>query len=122
MSVVALYHVQLAVRAGGVDRARDFYGRLRGVTERAKPASLENRGGCSFETGPVKVLLGVGASFVNAGKVRPTFFAEDVCALQSKLEGVYCGIVEDEPLEGYDRLDVCDPLGNRIELMQPLAA
>jgi hypothetical protein len=29
-------------------------------------------------------------------------------------------VVDDEPLEGYDRIYVDDPFGNRIELMQPL--
>jgi hypothetical protein len=27
----------------------------------------------------------------------------------------------DEPLEGYDRIYVNDPFGNRIELMEPLS-
>jgi catechol 2,3-dioxygenase-like lactoylglutathione lyase family enzyme len=28
-------------------------------------------------------------------------------------------VIDDEPLEGYDRVYVHDPFGNRIELMQP---
>jgi catechol 2,3-dioxygenase-like lactoylglutathione lyase family enzyme len=28
-------------------------------------------------------------------------------------------VVHDEPLDGFDRVDVFDPFGNRIELMQP---
>jgi hypothetical protein len=28
---------------------------------------------------------------------------------------------DDEPLEGFDRVYVTDPFGNRIELMQPTA-
>jgi hypothetical protein len=28
-------------------------------------------------------------------------------------------VVDDEPLDGYDRVYVHDPFGNRIELMQP---
>jgi hypothetical protein len=31
-------------------------------------------------------------------------------------------VVEDEPLEDYDRVYIDDPFGNRIELMEPLAA
>jgi hypothetical protein len=31
-------------------------------------------------------------------------------------------LAEDAPLEGYDRVFVADPFGNRIELMQPKAA
>jgi hypothetical protein len=28
-------------------------------------------------------------------------------------------VIDDEPLDGYDRVSVTDPFGNRIELMQP---
>ena len=28
-------------------------------------------------------------------------------------------VKDDEPLDGYDRVDVTDPFGNRVELMQP---
>jgi hypothetical protein len=28
-------------------------------------------------------------------------------------------VTEDQPLEGYDRVYVDDPFGNRIELMEP---
>jgi hypothetical protein len=31
-------------------------------------------------------------------------------------------VVKDEPLEGYHRVFVNDPFGNRIELMQPTSA
>ena len=31
-------------------------------------------------------------------------------------------IVDDEPLEGYNRVYVSDPFGNRIELLEPMDA
>jgi len=30
-------------------------------------------------------------------------------------------IVDDQPLEGFERVYVYDPFGNRLELMEPLA-
>jgi hypothetical protein len=35
---------------------------------------------------------------------------------------VNTGVVDDEPLEGYERVYVFDPFGNRLELMEPLLA
>jgi catechol 2,3-dioxygenase-like lactoylglutathione lyase family enzyme len=42
-------------------------------------------------------------------------------AVSKKLKAAGCRVVEDEPLEGYERVYVHDPFGNRIELIQPLA-
>ena len=35
-------------------------------------------------------------------------------------EAAGCRIGRDEPLEGYDRVFVDDPFGNRLELMEPV--
>lgn len=42
---LALDHVQVAIPAGGEDRARAFYGGLLGLKEIPKPAALSARGG-----------------------------------------------------------------------------
>jgi hypothetical protein len=38
--------------------------------------------------------------------------------LTAVLENAGCRIAHDQPLEGYDRIFVDDPFGNRIELME----
>jgi catechol 2,3-dioxygenase-like lactoylglutathione lyase family enzyme len=48
------------------------------------------------------------------------FIVDDVRALASAVSAAGHVVVDDEPLEGYDRVYVSDPFGNRIELMQPL--
>jgi len=92
-----------------------------GLGEREKPANLAARGGCWFELGSVKVHLGVDRDFHPAAKAHPAFLVDDVRALARRIEAAGYRIVEDEPLEGYDRLYVYDPFGNRIELMQPVS-
>lgn len=41
--------------------------------------------------------------------------------LVSHLEGADVAVVDDQPLDGYNRVYVSDPFGNRIELMEPTA-
>ena len=50
----------------------------------------------------------------------PAFIVDDVRALAAAISAAGHAVVDDEPLEGYDRVYVSDPFGNRIELMQPL--
>lgn len=120
MAVLGLDHIQLAMPAGGEDQARAFYSGLLGLPEREKPPNLTKRGGCWFEAGIVKVHLGVEADFRPALKAHPAFLVDDIAALAKNLRASGYRVVEDEPLEGYERVYVHDPFGNRIELIQPL--
>ena len=119
MIVQAIDHVQLAMPPGREAEARAFYQGLLGVPEQAKPPNLAKRGGCWFERGPLKLHLGVEADFRPARKAHPALLVQDLPTLAARLKGAGCRVVEDEPLEGYDRLYVDDPFGNRIELMEP---
>ena len=121
MAVLSLDHVQLAMPAGREDDARAFYSGLLGLEEQLKPANLAKRGGCWFGRGALKVHLGVEDEFRPAKKAHPAFLVDDLTGLRKTLELAGCQVVEDEPLERYDRIYVYDPFGNRIELMQPLA-
>jgi catechol 2,3-dioxygenase-like lactoylglutathione lyase family enzyme len=117
--VNAIDHVQLAMPAGGEDKARAFYSGLLGVPEVPKPANLAKRGGCWFERGDLKIHLGVEADFRPARKAHPAFLVDDLPALTRILRSAGHEPKTDEPLEGYDRIYVDDPFGNRIELLQP---
>ena len=120
MPIERLDHVQLAMPPGGEDAARAFYGRALGIDEVIKPPHLTARGGCWFERGPLRVHLGVEADFHPARKAHPAFIVTELAALVATLKSQGYAVVEDQPLEGYDRVYVDDPFGNRIELMQVL--
>ena len=121
MRVRHLDHVQLAMPAGREDDAREFYQGQLGIPERAKPPHLAARGGCWFESGQLKVHLGVERDFTPARKAHPAFIVSDLRELVATLKDAGYRLVEDQPLEGYDRMYVDDPFGNRIELMEPKA-
>jgi catechol 2,3-dioxygenase-like lactoylglutathione lyase family enzyme len=105
--------------AGGEDLARNFYSGILGIHETPKPAHLAKRGGCWFERDELKIHLGVEADFRPARKAHLALLVTGLPLLREKLEASGCILKEDEPLEGYHRIYVDDPFGNRIELMEP---
>jgi catechol 2,3-dioxygenase-like lactoylglutathione lyase family enzyme len=104
--------------AGREADAREFYSRLLGIPEVAKPAYLARRGGVWFETGAVKIHLGVDTDFRPARKAHPALLVRELRPLVERLRKAGVDVLE-EPLEGYARVYVTDPFGNRIELMEP---
>ena len=119
MAILGIDHIQLAMPVGGEDAARRFYEGLLGIPEVAKPADLAARGGCWFESGSVKVHLGVEAAFTPARKAHPAFVVDDLAGLLRLLADAGFPAREDVAIAGWERRHVDDPFGNRIELMQP---
>jgi catechol 2,3-dioxygenase-like lactoylglutathione lyase family enzyme len=117
--IVRLDHVQLAMPAGLEPEAIAFYEGVLGIPHIPKPEHLAARGGCWFEAGGLKVHLGVDANFRPATKAHPAFIVDDARGLAAAVAAAGFAVNDDEPLDGYDRVYVTDPFGNRIELMQP---
>lgn len=120
VTVIRLEHVQLAMPAGHEADAIDFYEGLLGIPQVPKPEHLAARGGCWFERGDLKVHLGVERDFRPATKAHPAFLVLDVRTLAEVIGAAGYRVIDDEPLDGYDRIYIDDPFGNRIELMQPV--
>lgn len=119
MAIIGLDHVQIAIPAGGEDKARAFYGDLLGMHEVPKPANL-SPSGCWFERGGVDLHVGVDPEFLPARKAHPALLVDDLAALRRRLEQAGVPTKDDKPVEGYDRFFAEDPFGNRIEFMQKL--
>ncbi len=118
MRVCSLTHVQLAMPRGGEARAREFYGGILGLAEIPKPANLARRGGVWFQVGDLELHLGVEDDFRPARKAHPALMVEGLAELTGKLKDAGYAPASDEPLEGFERVYVADPFGNRIELME----
>jgi catechol 2,3-dioxygenase-like lactoylglutathione lyase family enzyme len=121
MRIRDIEHVQLAMPPGKESEARSFYEDVLGIPEVSKPANLAKRGGCWFVRDALKIHLGVENDFRPARKAHPALLVEDLPALKAVIEVAGYSFEADEPLEGYDRIYVNDPFGNRIELMEPLS-
>ncbi len=118
MGIVGLDHVQLAMPAGKEAEAHRFYCELLGFIEVEKPAVLAARGGCWFESGLVKIHLGVESDFRPARKAHPALLVDDLASLVRNLASAGVEIRDGEQIDGYNRVHIDDPFGNRIELME----
>lgn len=116
--IVGLDHVQLAMPIGAEDRARAFYAGILGLSEVPKPPDMAMRGGCWFESGAARIHLGGESEFHPARKAHPALLVEDLGAIREVLAQHGVEFTEGGPLDGYERGDIEDPFGNRIELMQ----
>jgi catechol 2,3-dioxygenase-like lactoylglutathione lyase family enzyme len=119
MRLRAIDHVQLAMPPNEEELARKFYTGVLGLPEVPKPANLQKRGGVWFARDGLRVHLGVEKEFRPARKAHPAFLVEGLPDLIARCREAGCEVVDDEPLEGYDRIYVYDPFGNRLELMEP---
>jgi catechol 2,3-dioxygenase-like lactoylglutathione lyase family enzyme len=104
---------------GMENEVREFYQGVLGIPEMPKPPHLATRGGAWFERGALKIHLGVEADFRPARKAHPALLVIDLEALIARLREHNIKVIDDDPLEGYLRVYVADPFGNRIELMEP---
>jgi catechol 2,3-dioxygenase-like lactoylglutathione lyase family enzyme len=116
----AIDHVQIAIPAGGEETARPFYRDLLGLTEVPKTGVQATRGGCWFEAGAIKVHLGVEAPFRANNKAHVAFLVDDVARLAGLASSAGYETKSDADLEGYERIFIHDPFGNRLEFLKPL--
>jgi catechol 2,3-dioxygenase-like lactoylglutathione lyase family enzyme len=116
-AIIGIHHIQLAMPTGREDDARRFYSGVLGIPEVQKPADLVRRGGVWFETGNLRVHLGVEQDFRPAQKAHPGLLVRDLKLLSKRLAGAGYDVKAGEPLEGYEHIYVNDPFGNRLELL-----
>ena len=104
--------------AGEEAAARAFYSGVLGLTEEPKPANLASRGGVWFRGGALRLHLGVDRDFRPAGKAHPALLVTGLAEVAARCGAAGFPPIADEPLEGFDRVHVLDPFGNRIELLE----
>ncbi|MCG7209925.1 VOC family protein [Streptomyces arenae] len=118
--ITALDHVQLAVPPGSEDLLRAYYVGLLGMTEIPKPPVLAARGGCWFRAGTVHLHLGVEADFRPARQAHPGLRVTGIDACAERLEAGGARVTWDHDLPGHRRFYSQDPVGNRLEFLEPV--
>ncbi|MDN5785821.1 VOC family protein [Pseudorhodobacter sp.] len=116
--LLTLHHIQLAMPKGGEDAAHSFYHGVLAMTVVPKPATLAGRGGIWFESGAIRLHLGVETDFVPARKAHPAFTVASLDATKAQLTSAGIAWHTDIDLPEFSRIYTADPFGNRIELLQ----
>ncbi|WP_413758606.1 VOC family protein [Streptomyces sp. MMBL 11-3] len=118
--ITAIDHVQLAAPPGSEPRLRAYYTGVLGMTEIPKPSALAARGGCWFAAGAVRLHLGIERDFRPAGKAHPGLRVTGIEAYAARLAARGAALTWDDLLPGHRRFYCEDPVGNRLEFLEPL--
>jgi catechol 2,3-dioxygenase-like lactoylglutathione lyase family enzyme len=112
-------HVQLAAPPGSEDLLRPFYVDALGMREIPKPPAFAARGGCWFQAGSVQLHLGIDNDFRPARKAHPGLRVAGIDAYAARLEAHGTRVTWDGGLPGHRRFYAQDPVGNRLEFLEP---
>ncbi|MFF4212520.1 glyoxalase [Streptomyces sp. NPDC001796] len=118
--LTAVDHVQLAAPPGSEDLLRAYYVDVLGMTEIPKPPVLAARGGCWFQAGAVQLHLGIEDDFRPAKKAHPGLRVTGIEAYAAWLAERGAPVTWDDDLPGHRRFYSEDPVGNRLEFLEPL--
>ncbi len=123
MTIRRLHHAQITIPTGAEDEARAFYCTLLGLDEVEKPASLQGRGGFWLTVGDQQVHVGTEAG-VNRHQTKAhlAYEVDDVGAWRARFAERGVTVAEQPPIPGYERFEIRDPFGNRIEFIQVVGA
>ncbi|RCH65835.1 glyoxalase [Streptomyces sp. SDr-06] len=117
--LTAVDHVQLAAPPGSEPQLRTYYADILGMTEVPKPPVLAARGGCWFRCGAVQLHLGIDEDFRPARKAHPGLRVTSIEAYARRIEERGAKVVWDGDLPGHRRFYSEDPVGNRLEFLEP---
>jgi catechol 2,3-dioxygenase-like lactoylglutathione lyase family enzyme len=117
--LTGIHHVQLAAPPGAEQLMRDFYANTLGLAEVAKPPVLAARGGVWFRADGIEIHIGVEDGFRPARKAHPGILVRDLDAMAELLRAAGHDVRPDDLLPGFRRFYVDDPVGNRLELLEP---
>jgi predicted enzyme related to lactoylglutathione lyase len=117
----AIDHVQIAIPAASESRARAFYSGILGFTEIEKPVQMAERKSIWFAAGAVNLHLGIEPDFTPAKRAHPAFVVEGLDGILAACDHAGIMTKPDTSFNGFRRVHVFDPFGNRLELMERTA-
>lgn len=116
-----LHHVLVTIPKGQETAARAFYCDVLGFKEIVKPASLQGRGGFWLEIADQQLHIGTEDGVDRTlTKAHLAYQVDDIQAWVTKIEAQGITIGDSVPIPGFERFEIRDPFGNRIEFIQPL--
>lgn len=124
--VQRLHHAQITIPPGEEDAARHFYCDILGMVEIPKPGALAGRGGFWLRLGSVELHISPEQTpdpdQRYHTKAHLAYQVGDLAYWRGLLAEHGITILESVPIPGYQRFELRDPFGNRVELIQPESA
>jgi catechol 2,3-dioxygenase-like lactoylglutathione lyase family enzyme len=118
MPILSIDHVQVAIPVASEERARAFYSDILGFTEISKPPQMAERKSIWFIAGDVNLHLGLEPDFAPAKRAHPAFVVDGLDAILAACDHAGFAHKPDTSFNGFRRVHVFDPFGNRLELME----
>lgn len=116
-----LHHAQITIPKGAEDQARAFYCGLLGLPEIEKPESLKGRGGFWMQLGDQQIHVGTEDGVERSRtKAHLAYEVDDLRDWLTKIETQGIEIGDSVPIPGFERFEIRDPFGNRLEFIQPV--
>ena len=120
--IKAIHHAQVTIPKGDEAAAREFYVDTLGLTEVPKPQSLQGRGGFWLAVGALQVHVGTEDGIDRtASKAHVAYRVTGLDALKAHLASVGVDALDGVPIPGYERFEIRDPFGNRVEFIEAIA-
>jgi catechol 2,3-dioxygenase-like lactoylglutathione lyase family enzyme len=114
-----VHHVQLSIPAGSEEACRRFYVGVLGLAEVPKPPVLAARGGLWVRGDGIELHLGVEEDFRPALEAHPGIRVRGLDDLARRLAEHGVRVRPDDALPGHRRFHADDPVGNRLEFIEP---
>jgi catechol 2,3-dioxygenase-like lactoylglutathione lyase family enzyme len=115
-------HVQLAMRPGGEDLARAFYGQVLGFREIAKPDALRASAVAWFAAARIEIHLRAEDPMHPSHAAHPGIRVTGLADLAARCEAAGHPPQFDVRYPGRRRFYVADPFGNRLEFFETTGA
>lgn len=120
MSILRLHHANLNIPPNTEAEARAFYCDLLGLEEIPKPDVLQANGGFWLRLDNIDVHIGTQTDVDrHALKMHLAYQVDDLAAWRTKLATAGITIKENTAIPDFDRFEIRDPFGNRIEFVTP---
>jgi catechol 2,3-dioxygenase-like lactoylglutathione lyase family enzyme len=114
-----LHHAQITIPSDATDQARAFYCELLGLHEIPKPESLQTRGGFWLELSGQEIHVSLEDDVNrNATKAHLAYQVDDLEIWRSRLSNTGFQILTGVSIPGFERFEIRDPFGNRLEFIQ----
>ena len=120
IDVTEVAHVQITVPLDTLGACEHFYSSLLGLSPIAKPPELQKNPGVWYRRGAIEVHVSIEAISDNAASKRHVcYVVHDLAVAREAMHAAGIALIEDtQPIQGWRRVYVRDPGGNRVELAE----